>query len=81
MAKREWAGRVELSAALYEAGLSEWAQRSTASRGRERMEAPCTLRTPFQRDRDRIVHSKSFRRSNTRPKSSSHPRAITTGRA
>jgi dGTPase len=23
---------------------------------------PCTLRTPFQRDRDRIVHSKSFRR-------------------
>ncbi len=25
-------------------------------------EAPCRLRTPFQRDRDRIVHSKSFRR-------------------
>src|SRR3954470_13919039 len=25
-------------------------------------ETPCRLRTPFQRDRDRIVHSKSFRR-------------------
>ena len=39
-----------------------WAQRSAASRGRERPEEPCTLRTPYQRDRDRIVHSKSFRR-------------------
>ena len=29
---------------------------------RAREEAPCRLRTPFQRDRDRIVHSKSFRR-------------------
>jgi dGTPase len=31
-----------------------------AARARE--ETPCRLRTPFQRDRDRIVHSKSFRR-------------------
>jgi dGTPase len=60
--KQEWAGRVRLSADLYEAGLSEWAQRSADSRGRERPEEPCTLRTPYQRDRDRIVHSKSFRR-------------------
>jgi dGTPase len=29
---------------------------------RAREEEPCRLRTPFQRDRDRIVHSKSFRR-------------------
>src|SRR5262245_19917974 len=29
---------------------------------RELPEEPCRLRTPFQRDRDRIVHSKSFRR-------------------
>ena len=29
---------------------------------RERPEAECGLRTPFQRDRDRIVHSKAFRR-------------------
>ena len=60
--KQEWAGRVRLSADLYEAGLSEWAQRSAHSRGRERPEEPCSLRTPYQRDRDRIVHSKSFRR-------------------
>jgi dGTPase len=60
--KHEWTGRVQLSADAYEAGLSERAQRSAASRGRERLEEPCTLRTPYQRDRDRIVHSKSFRR-------------------
>ncbi len=60
--KHEWAGKVRLAADLYEAGLSQWAQRSTTSRGRERPEEPCTLRTPYQRDRDRIVHSKSFRR-------------------
>ncbi len=29
---------------------------------REHVEEDCSLRTPFQRDRDRIVHSKSFRR-------------------
>ena len=29
---------------------------------RERAEEECGLRTPFQRDRDRIVHSKAFRR-------------------
>ncbi len=60
--KQERAGRVRLSADLYEAGLAEWAQRSGASRGRERPEEPCTLRTEFQRDRDRVVHCKSFRR-------------------
>ncbi len=32
------------------------------SRGRERQEPPCEIRTCFQRDTDRIVHSKSFRR-------------------
>jgi dGTPase len=60
--KHERAGRVQLSTDLFEAGLSPWAQRSAASRGRECPEEPCTLRTPYQRDRDRIVHSKSFRR-------------------
>ncbi|NCA92256.1 deoxyguanosinetriphosphate triphosphohydrolase, partial [bacterium] len=35
---------------------------SVCSRGRERHEAPCTIRTCFQRDRDRIIHCKSFRR-------------------
>jgi dGTPase len=60
--KREWQGRVGLSADLYEAGLSPWAQRSADSRGRACPEEPCSLRTPYQRDRDRIVHCKSFRR-------------------
>ena len=45
-----------------EAGLSPLAQRASDSRGREREEVPCGLRTCFQRDRDRIVHSKAFRR-------------------
>jgi dGTPase len=60
--KREYAGKVEFSADLYEAGLSPRAQRSSASRGRERPDEPCSIRTEYQRDRDRIVHSKSFRR-------------------
>jgi len=42
--------------------LSPLAQRSALSRGRERPEDPCPTRTAFQRDRDRIVHSKAFRR-------------------
>jgi dGTPase len=36
--------------------------RSYETRGRERREEPCSVRTPFQRDRDRLVHSKPFRR-------------------
>jgi dGTPase len=35
---------------------------SAESKGREREEEPHPLRTGFQRDRDRIVHSKAFRR-------------------
>ena len=30
--------------------------------GRKSSEKPCEIRTEFQRDRDRIIHSKSFRR-------------------
>jgi dGTPase len=41
--------------------LSPLAARSYPAR-RARSEPDCSLRTPFQRDRDRIVHSKSFRR-------------------
>ena len=36
--------------------------RSYETRGRLRPEDECHVRTPFQRDRDRIVHSKPFRR-------------------
>jgi dGTPase len=43
--------------------LSPLAVRSYESRGRaHREDDECRLRTPFQRDRDRIVHSKAFRR-------------------
>jgi dGTPase len=42
--------------------LSERATLSTATKGREREEPAHPMRTAFQRDRDRIVHSKSFRR-------------------
>src|SRR5829696_2820856 len=45
-----------------EAWLSPHAVRSYESRGREREEDECRLRTPFQHDRDRILHSKPFRR-------------------
>lgn len=42
--------------------LSAHAQRSRDTRGRIKDEAPCDIRPAFQHDRDRIVHSKSFRR-------------------
>jgi len=42
--------------------LSPRAQMSTRSRGREYPEPECDYRTSFQRDRDRIIHSKAFRR-------------------
>jgi dGTPase len=45
-----------------EAWFSPHAVRSYESRGRAREEDECLLRTPFQRDRDRILHSKAFRR-------------------
>jgi dGTPase len=45
-----------------EESLSPHAVKSKLSRGRLRQEDPCPVRTAFQRDRDRIIHSKSFRR-------------------
>jgi len=45
-----------------EASLSPAAVRSYETAGRLRAEEECRIRTPFQRDRDRIVHSKAFRR-------------------
>ncbi len=42
--------------------LSPYASLSMKSRGREREEEQCDIRPVFQRDRDRILHSKSFRR-------------------
>ena len=45
-----------------EESLSPHAVKSQDSRGRERKEEPCPVRTAFQHDRDRIIHCKSFRR-------------------
>ena len=42
--------------------LSEFAFKTADTRGREQECTPCPLRTDFQRDRDRIIHSQSFRR-------------------
>ncbi len=42
--------------------LSKFAALSSKSKGRAIYEEPCEIRTCFQRDRDRIIHSKSFRR-------------------
>jgi dGTPase len=48
--------------AAEEEALSPHAVRSYETAGRLREEDECGIRTPFQRDRDRIVHSKPFRR-------------------
>jgi len=45
-----------------EESLSPYAVKSKLSRGRLKYEEPCPVRTDFQRDRDRITHSKAFRR-------------------
>lgn len=42
--------------------LSPYAKLSEESKGRLRDEEPCDIRPVFQRDRDRIIHSKAFRR-------------------
>ncbi len=42
--------------------LSPFAQQAASSKGREMPEEKSDLRTDFQRDRDRIIHSKAFRR-------------------
>jgi dGTPase len=52
----------EASIRALEESLSPYAVRSLETRGRERAEEACSVRTEFQRDRDRIVHSKPFRR-------------------
>jgi dGTPase len=45
-----------------EEGLSPYAAHSRTSRGRQRPEEPSPMRLEFQRDRDRIIFCKSFRR-------------------
>lgn len=52
----------ELAEEREERELSPLAAKSRNSKGRLAPEPPCAVRTDFQRDRDRIIHSKSFRR-------------------
>ncbi len=52
----------EMRIRALEESLSSFAVRSFETRGRELPEEESPVRTPFQRDRDRIVHSKPFRR-------------------
>lgn len=54
-------GRETLEA-LEDRGLASFAARSSQSRGRIHAEAPPTMRTAHQRDRDRVLHSEAFRR-------------------
>lgn len=42
--------------------LSVYATKSRYSKGRKNSEKKCDIRTEYQRDRDRIIHSKAFRR-------------------
>ncbi|MCZ8311549.1 MAG: deoxyguanosinetriphosphate triphosphohydrolase [Magnetospirillum sp.] len=56
---------IESNSALFPAGSggkAAFACQPGASRGRRWPEAPSALRTPFQRDRDRVIHSTAFRR-------------------
>ena len=53
--------RERLEEAEYK-NLSPYAAKSAETKGRARAEEKCPIRTDFQRDRDRILHSKSFRR-------------------
>lgn len=46
----------------FPAPLAPWAAKAEATRGRLVDEAESATRTPFQRDRDRVVHAVSFRR-------------------
>lgn len=48
--------------AIEKAFFSPYACKSDKTRGREREEQPCEMRTEFQRDRDRIIYCKAFRR-------------------
>lgn len=52
----------EKTYAIEQAFFSPYAAFSKNTRGRERKEPPCAMRTEYQRDRDRLIYCKSFRR-------------------
>ena len=55
-------GRSTSAPVRSEPSLAPWAQRGAASRGRRHAEPEHAYRSPYQRDRDRIIHSRAFRR-------------------
>ncbi|MDE6868349.1 MAG: deoxyguanosinetriphosphate triphosphohydrolase [Clostridia bacterium] len=52
----------EKTYAMEQAFFSPYAAYSKDTRGRDRKEPPCAMRTEYQRDRDRLIYCKSFRR-------------------
>lgn len=52
----------ERTYAIEDQFLSQYACKSKDTQGRQREEKPCNMRTDFQRDKDRIIYCKSFRR-------------------
>ena len=52
----------EMTESLEESTLSRFASLSKYSRGRETEDCKCDIRTDYMRDRDKILHSKAFRR-------------------
>lgn len=59
--------------------MSPYASFSDESRGRDKPEPQCDMRTIYQRDRDRILHSKSFRRLKHKTQVFLAPEEIITG--
>jgi len=61
--KRRWLMNLrEIQEDREKSNLSPFATLSKNSKGRDISETPCDMRTDFQRDRDRILHCKAFRR-------------------
>jgi dGTPase len=60
--KHDGNGPAPAASGAYARMLAPYATQAQASAGRVHAEPACPMRTPFQRDRDRIVHATAFRR-------------------
>jgi dGTPase len=68
-------------ALAFPAPLAPYAARADRTRGRLHLEGESATRTPFQRDRDRVIHSVAFRRLKHKTQVFIYHEATTTGRA